>query len=49
MDFRQQPLLLQVQFGGNFLQALKNIFKLRKLRTAFNSLPGHQFTQRRPP
>jgi hypothetical protein len=43
-DVHQQPHLLRVQFEGNFIRILKNIFKFRTIRAMFNSLPGHQKT-----
>jgi len=41
MDVHQQPHLLRVQFEGNFIRILKNIFKFRTIRAMFNSLPAN--------
>jgi hypothetical protein len=45
-DVRQQPCLLGIQNGGNFIRILKIIFRFRKIAKAFNSLPAtNQYKQ----
>jgi hypothetical protein len=39
-DFHRQPRLSWVNIEGNYFPILKNIFEFRKIRTAFDSLPG---------